>query len=125
MKDGHLFFHKVGQIGSYRAVFFPESLPRDLAIGHGFGACSFKDKRTSYHFIIVGVNKKKNKREQKNKTKNMDEKIKKRFLGQHCSYDRKMSHLNENINPRVFRSETGKIIDHKNCRYVERLQHSD
>ena len=37
--------------GSCRAVvFFPESSPRDLAIGHGFEACSFKNIRNKLDF---------------------------------------------------------------------------
>ena len=39
-KTQTFFLHQVGQIWSYRAVFFfQNSSPRDLAIGHGFRAC--------------------------------------------------------------------------------------
>ena len=41
-----LFFHQIGQSWSYRApVKAFESSPRDLAVGHGFKACSLKNKR--------------------------------------------------------------------------------
>ena len=41
-----LFGHQVGQIWSCRAlVFWAESSSWDLQFGHGFGACSFINKR--------------------------------------------------------------------------------
>ena len=54
--------HQVGEIWSYRAViFFPCSKSRDLGPGHGFRACSFKNKGTKLDFHILGVKKTKKK----------------------------------------------------------------
>ena len=51
--------------------FFAESTPRNLAFGHGFRACSSKDKRKKLHFQILGSTKPKQKT--KNKMKTNDE----------------------------------------------------
>ena len=53
-----LFCHQVGQIWSYRAVFFfPCSKSRDLGPEHGFRACSFKNKGKKSDFHIFGGQK--------------------------------------------------------------------
>ena len=57
MKVGTLFCHQVGQIWSYRAFFFPCSKSRDLQSGHGFRACSFKNKGKQLDFHIFGGQK--------------------------------------------------------------------
>ena len=57
MKVATLFCHQVGQIWSYRAVFFPCSKSRDLGPEHGFRACSFKNKGNKSDFHIFGGQK--------------------------------------------------------------------
>ena len=58
MKVATLFCHQVGQIWSYRAViFFSCSKSRDLPFGHGFRACSFKNKGKMSDFHIFGGQK--------------------------------------------------------------------
>ena len=66
MKVATLFCHQVGQIWSYRAVFF-FSKSRDLGPEHGFRACSFENKGKKLHFHIFGV------KVQKKKVENLDE----------------------------------------------------
>ena len=45
-QNTNLVFHQVGQICLYRAPIKAfERSPRDLALGHGFRACSLKNKR--------------------------------------------------------------------------------
>ena len=56
VKVATFFCHQVGQIWSYRAVFFfPCSKSRDLGPAHGFRACSFKNKGKTLDFHIFGV----------------------------------------------------------------------
>ena len=58
MKVATFFCHQVGQIWSYRAViFFPCSKSRDLQSGHGFRACSLKNKGEKLDFHIFGGHK--------------------------------------------------------------------
>ena len=58
MKVATFFCHQVGQIWSYRAViFFSCSKSRDLGPGHGFRACSFKNKGKKSKFHIFGGQK--------------------------------------------------------------------
>ena len=56
VKVGTLFFHQVGQIWSFRADFFcPESSPRDLAFGHGFRACYFRNGGEPFVLLFESI----------------------------------------------------------------------
>ena len=68
MKVATFFGHQVGQSWSYRAVLFvPCSKSRDLGPGHGFRACSIKNKGKKFDFRILKKKKNEKQMEQNKK----------------------------------------------------------